>query len=534
MASATATDLDPLYWRPRYNPWLVAFTVSLATFMEILDTSIANIALPHIAGSFGASPSESTWVLTSYLVSNGIVLPVSAWLATRLGRKRFYMWCVTIFAASSFLCGLAPSLGMLVLFRIFQGAGGGGLQPSEQAILADAFPASQRGMAFSIYGMAVVAAPAIGPTFGGWITDNFSWRWIFYINVPITIVSLYMTHRFVEDPPYLRDEQAKKKGVRIDYVGFGLVALGVGCLQLVLDKGQDADWFASHWITATLALAVITLVTWVVWEWRHPHPIVELKLLKMWNFSAAIFFMFILGMVLYGTTVLIPEFLQLQMGYPAVVAGEAMAGGGMIMMIAMPISGFLTGKMDPRKLMACGFAATAFGLYNIAVHLTLGMDFRTVFLMRVYQVAGLAFVFIPSNVLCYVGVPREKNNQIASMTNFIRNIGGSIGIALTSTLVVRATQARQNYLTANLQNGNLKYHQTVEGLAALLHSKGLSTVQAAHQAYGRIDFLLMQQAATAAYKDVMAMLALVIACLIPLAFIMRRPPAGRAVPPPAH
>jgi DHA2 family multidrug resistance protein len=386
----------------------------------------------------------------------------------------------------------------------------------------------------SIVGVPTVLGPILGPVLGGLIVSNFSWRWIFYINVPITIVSLYMTHRFVEDPPYLRDEQAKKKGVSIDYVGFSLVALGVGCLQMVLDKGQDADWFASHWITATLALAVIALVAWVIWEWRHPNPIVELKLLKMWNFSAALFFMFILGMVLYGTTVLIPEFLQLQMGYPAVVAGEAMAGGGLIMMIAMPTSGFLTGKMDPRKLMACGFAATALGLYNMATHLTLGMDFRTVFMMRVYQVAGLAFVFIPSNVLCYVGVPREKNNQIASMTNFIRNIGGSIGIALTSTLLVRATQARQNYLVGNLQNGNLKYHQTVEGLAALLHSKGLSTVQAAHQAYGRVDFLLMQQAATAAYKDVMALLAIVIACLIPLAFIMRRPRSGRVEPPPAH
>ena len=534
MASATATALDHQYCPPRYNPWLVAFTVTLATFMEILDTSIANIALPHIAGSFGASPNESTWVLTSYLVANGIVLPVSAWLATRLGRKRFYMWCVAIFATSSFLCGLAPSLGMLVLFRIFQGAGGGGLQPSEQAILADTFPASKRGMAFSIYGMAVVAAPAIGPTFGGWLTDNFSWRWIFYINVPISIISLYMTHRFVEDPPYLREEQAKKKGASIDYVGFSLVALGVGSLQMVLDKGQDADWFASHWITATLALAVVVLAVWVVWEWRHPHPIVELKLLKMRNFAAAIFFMFVLGMVLYGTTVLIPEFLQLQMGYPAVVAGEAMAGGGLIMMVMMPASGILTGKMDPRKLMVFGFAATAFGLYYMATHLTLGMDFRTVFMVRVYQMAGLAFVFIPSNVLCYVGIPREKNNQISSMTNFIRNVGGSIGIALTSTMVVRATQARQNYLVANLQSGNPKYHQAVEGLAGMLHSRGLSVSQAAQQAYVRVDYLMRQQAAVVAYKDVVATLALVIVCLIPLAFIMKRPPVGRVEPPPVH
>ena len=530
MASADTASLDHHDWRPRYNPWLVAFTVTLATFMEILDTSIANIALPHIAGNFGASPNESTWVLTSYLVSNGIVLPISAWLATRIGRKRFYMACVAVFACSSFLCGLAPSLGALVVFRILQGAGGGGLQPSEQAILADTFPSSKRGMAFSMYGMAVVAAPAIGPTFGGWLTDNFSWRWIFYINVPISIVSLYMTHRFVEDPPYLRVEQAKRRSVGIDYVGLSLVALGVGSLQLVLDKGQDADWFASHWITATLALAVVTLVIWAVWEWRHPHPIVELQLLKMRNFAAAIFFMFILGMVLYGTTTLLPVLLQIQLGYPAVVAGEAMAGGGLIMMLTMPTSGFLTGKMDPRKLMVLGFFATSFGLYNLATHLAPGMDFRTVFLMRVYQMAGLAFVFIPSNVLSYVGVPREKNNQLSSMSNFVRNIGGSIGIALTATMVTRTTQVRQNYMVAHLQDGNPRFRQAVVGLASLLHSHGLSTSRAGLQAYGRVGFVLMQQSAVVAYKDVMSLLAVVVACLIPLAFIMRRPSAAPVEP----
>ena len=305
MASTTANAIAEPVWRPRFNPWLVAMTVTLATFMEVLDTSIANIALPHIAGSFGASSDESTWVLTSYLVSNGIVLPISAWLATRYGRKRFYMCCVALFATSSFLCGLAPSLGLLVFFRVLQGAGGGGLQPSEQAILADTFTPAQRGMAFSMYGMAVVVAPAIGPTLGGWITDNYSWRWIFYINVPITIISLYLTHRFVEDPPHLKAEQARRKGMKIDYIGLGLVALGIGCLQYVLDKGQEKDWFASHWITGLLVVAVIILVVWVIWEWHHENPIVELKLLKNRNFATAVFFMSVLGFVLYGTTVLI-------------------------------------------------------------------------------------------------------------------------------------------------------------------------------------------------------------------------------------
>ncbi len=534
MATATAAVMDHSAWRPRYNPWLVAFTVTLATFMEVLDTSIANIALPHIAGSFGASTDESTWVLTSYLVSNGIVLPISAWLATRIGRKRYYMSCVAMFAGSSFLCGLAPSLGMLVLFRVFQGVGGGGLQPSEQSILADTFAPEKRGMAFSMYAMAVVLAPAIGPTIGGWITDNYSWRWIFYINVPISLVSLYMTHRFVEDPPYLRAIQAQKKEAAIDYVGLGLVALGVGCLQMTLDKGQEEDWFASHWITAGCIAAGIVLAIWIWWEWRHPHPIVELRLLKRRNFATAMFSMVILGSVLYGTTVLLPEFLENLMGYPAVMAGEALAGAGFLMMVTMPMAGALSGRMDPRILLGCGFAATSLGLYNMATHLSLGMDFRTAALLRAYQVAGLAFIFIPSNVLCYAGMPREKNNQISSMMNFVRNVGGSIGIAVVSTLVTRDTQRRQSYLAANMQNGNPRFREMVEGITATLHSQGISAAEASRQAYARVTMLMQQQAAALAFKDVVAILALVVACLIPLAFVMQKPSAVRGEAPPPH
>lgn len=534
MASATAV-IDHSAWRPRYNPWLIAFTVTLATFMEVLDTSIANIALPHIAGTFGASTNESTWVLTSYLVSNGIVLPISAWLATKLGRKRYYMSCVALFAGSSFMCGLAPTLGLLVFFRVMQGIGGGGLQPSEQSILADTFTPAKRGMAFSVYAMAVVVAPAIGPTFGGWITDNYNWRWIFYINVPISIVSLYMTHRFVEDPPYLREETAKRKGIDIDYVGLGLVALGIGTLQMVLDKGQEEDWFASHWILGGSILAAIILMVWVWWEWRHPHPIVELRLLKRRNFATAMFSMLLLGAVLYGTTVLLPEFLETLMGYPAVMAGEAMAAAGFLMVVTMPISGILSGKMDPRILMACGFGATSLGLYHMATHLTLGMDFWTASSLRLYQVAGLAFIFIPSNVLCYAGIPREKNNQVASMMNFVRNVGGSAGIAIIGTMVTRGTQQRQNYLSANMNNGNPRFREMVEGLAATLRSQGMSAVQATHQAYARLEMMMQQQAATLAFRDVIAIIAVVVACLVPLAFIMKKPPhAAQGEAPPPH
>ena len=534
--AAAAAVIDHAAWRPRYNPWLVAFTVTLATFMEVLDTSIANIALPHIAGTFGASINESTWVLTSYLVSNGIVLPISAWLATRLGRKRYYMSCVVLFAGSSFLCGLAPTLGMLVFFRVLQGVGGGGLQPSEQSILADTFLPSQRGMAFSMYAMAVVLAPAIGPTIGGWITDNYNWRWIFYINVPISLISLYMTYRFVEDPPYLKAERTKSERGGIDYVGLGLVALGIGTLQMVLDKGQEMDWFASHYILGGTIIASVILMVWIWWEWRHPHPIVELRLLKRRNLATAMFSMVMLGSVLYGTTILLPEFLQTLMGYSAQQAGECMALGGFLMMLTMPMAGALTGKLDPRYLLVVGYGATSLGLYHMATHLSLGMGFGTAAMLRTYQVAGLAFIFIPSNVLCYAGIPREKNNQVASMMNFVRNIGGSAGIAIVSTMVTRAAQRRQVYLSGNMHNGNPKFRDMAAGIAASIHGQGGggSMAGAMHQAYARLDMMMQQQASALAFRDVVSILAVVVMCLIPLAFIMRKPSDVVKGAPPPH
>jgi DHA2 family multidrug resistance protein len=532
MAAATAV-IDHASWRPRYNPWVVAFTVTLATFMEVLDTSIANVALPHIAGTFGASANEATWVLTSYLVSNGIVLPISAWLATRIGRKKYYMSCVVLFAGSSFLCGLAPTLGMLVLFRILQGVGGGGLQPSEQAILADTFSPEQRGMAFSIYAMAVVFAPAIGPTIGGWITDNYSWRWIFYINVPISILSLFLTYRVVEDPPYLAQEKLKAKRAGIDYAGLGLVALGVGSLQMVMDKGQELDWFGSRLITFGLVLSGILLTIFVWRQWHHPHPIVELSLLKRRNLSTAMLSMVMLGMVLYGMTVLLPEFLETLMGYSAAQAGECMALGGFLMMLTMPIAGALSGKVDPRYLLVFGYGATSLGLYYVATHISLTMGFPTAAMLRTYQVAGLAFIFIPSNVLCYAGIPRQKSNQVASMMNFVRNIGGSIGIAVVSTLVTRATQRRQVYLSANMNNGNPRFRDMAGGMAATLHSQGMSAADAMHRVYARMDMMMQQQAAALGYRDVIALLAVVVACLMPLAFVMQKPETVvRAAPPP--
>ena len=497
--------------------------------MEVLDVSIANVALPHIAGNLGASQDEGTWVLTSYLVSNAVILPISAWLATRFGRKRFYMSSVAVFTVSSFLCGLAPSLGFLVFFRILQGAGGGGLAPSEQAILADTFPAHQRGLGFAVYGMAVVIAPAIGPTVGGWITDNYSWHWIFFINVPIGILSLFLTQRMVEDPPYLKREQqrVRRAAAGIDYIGFILIALGIGALQLVLDKGQEDDWFSSSLITSASIFAVVTLAVWVVWEARQEHPIVNVRLFKGRNFATAMLFTFVLGMVLNGTTVLLPQFLQSLVGYDATTAGEALAGGGFIMLVMMPLAGFLVSRVDPRMMMAFGFATTSSALYFMATHLNSGIDFGTAATMRVLQTAGLAFIFLPSNTLAYVGIAREQNNQVSGMNAFVRNIGGSIGIALLSTMLTRVSQQNQNTLGRHTQTGNPAFEDLVNGISKSLQNSGLEASAATQQAYARVLAMVQGQAATLAYVQVITLMAIVVGCLIPLPMIMRRPPKGK-------
>jgi MFS transporter, DHA2 family, multidrug resistance protein len=523
--------MDQAAWTPKYNPWAVALTVTLATFMEVLDTSIANVSLPHIAGNLSVSEEEATWVLTSYLVSNAIILPISAWFSRLIGRKRFYMTCVALFTVSSFLCGLAPTLGVLVVCRVMQGVGGGGLQPSEQSILADTFPPSMRGMAFAVYGMAVVVAPAIGPTLGGWITDNYNWRWIFYINVPIGIISLYLTHKLVEDPPYLIKERAKGRP-KIDYPGLALLVLGIGCLQVVLDKGQEKDWFSTTWITVLFVVAVYTLIAWVVWEYHHPSPIVEIRLFKNRNFSVAMFFTFVLGIVLFGTTVVIPQFLQLLLGYPAVKAGEALAGGGFMMLLMMPIAGQLVSRVDQRLMMAFGFIATGLSLFYMASHLSLQIDFHTAAMLRTYQTVGLAFIFLPSSILAYVGTPREKNNQISAMNSFVRNIGGSIGIAVISTMLTRQAQKHQVYMTAHTTPGAGPFGQMASGITQTLTQQGAAHPQ--QQAYARIAGMISAQATTVAYIDIITVLGIVVICLSPLVLIMRRPPKTGAPPPPVH
>src|SRR5579863_9179035 len=398
--SAGAATLDRAdAWRPAVNPWIIAITVTLATFMEVLDTSIANVALPHIAGSLSAGQDESTWVLTSYLVSNAIVLPLSGWLSSIIGRKNFYMACVALFTVSSFMCGLAPNLATLIICRILQGCGGGGLQPSEQAILADTFPPAKRGMAFAVYGVAVVTAPAIGPTLGGWITDNFSWRWIFFINIPVGIISLLLTSRLIEDPPWLKEE--KNSGVKIDYIGLALIVIGVACFQFVLDKGQESDWFGSPLITTMFSIGVPVLFAFFLWEWYHEDPIVDVRLLKNRNFGTAVFFSFVLGMVLFGSTVLIPEFLQVSLGYTAERAGMALSPAGFVLMLMMPVAGRITAsKADPRMLVSIGFLGTAFSLHRFT-NLNLQMDFFSIMSLRMVQVLFMPLIFVPISTLNY-------------------------------------------------------------------------------------------------------------------------------------
>ena len=401
--AAPALAAEP--WRPKVNPWRIAVVVAMAAFMEVLDTSIANVALPHMAGDLGASNDESTWVLTSYLVSNAVVLPISGWFASVLGRKRFFMTCLVIFTVSSLLCGIAPSLGAIILFRVLQGAGGGGLQPMAQAILADTFPPQQRGLAFALYGITTIIAPTVGPTLGGWITDNYTWRWIFFINLPVGIWALFLVYRLVEDPPWAK--RVAGAGVKIDYVGVALLTLGVGALQVMLDKGQEEDWFASHFILILAVVAGVGLVSLVIWEWYYKEPIVEVRLFKNLNFLGANAMMFILGIMLFSSLVMMPLFLQTLMGYTAESAGLVLSGGGLLLLFLMPIAGTLASKVQARYIIAFGWLALSLGMYYTTQHLDLEISFRAASFIRVVQVFGLGFLFVPINLASYVGMPAK-------------------------------------------------------------------------------------------------------------------------------
>jgi DHA2 family multidrug resistance protein len=517
-------------WKPRFNPWLIALTVTLASFMEVLDTSIANVALPHIAGGLSASEDEATWVLTSYLVSNAIILPLSGWFSLLMGRKRFYMACVLLFTLSSFLCGIAPTLGLLVLFRIIQGVGGGGLQPSEQSILADTFAPAQRGMAFAIYGIAVVTAPAIGPTLGGWITDNFTWRWIFFINIPVGAISLFLTSFMLEDPPYLTKErmQRLKQKVTVDYWGIIFIALGLGFLQIVLDKGERDDWWSSDFIRVSAFISVVACVTAVIWEFRVKDPVVDLSLLKDRNFGISAFLMFNVGVVLLGSTVLIPQFLQLVMGYSATKAGLAISPGGLLIMLMLPFVGFMLGKIEARWMIGVGLAITSLALLHMTTFNT-DIDYRYAAIARCYQAVGLAFLFVPINTAAYAFVPRNKNNAASGLVNLARNVGGSVGISVVTTLLSRRQQFHQARLTENLDRFNPYFNSALRGASGVIGvGNGNTPSNPTLSAYGVVMRNVMRQAAMLSYVDCFWLLGVVFGLMVPLVFFMKKVKPGRA------
>ncbi|HVB85997.1 MAG TPA: DHA2 family efflux MFS transporter permease subunit [Candidatus Dormibacteraeota bacterium] len=515
-------------WQPSFNPWLIAVVVAMAAFMEVLDTSIANVALPYMAGSLGASNDQSTWVLTSYLVSNAVVLPISGWFANTLGRKRFFMICLVIFTTSSLLCGLAPSLAAIIFFRVLQGAGGGGLQPMAQAILADTFPPDKRGLAFALYGVTAIIAPTIGPTLGGWITDNYTWRWIFFINLPVGLITLFLVLRLVEDPPWAKG--ARGAGIKFDYIGFGLLTLGVGALQIMLDKGQEDDWFGSHFILILAILAGVGLVSLVIWEWFYSRPIVDVHMFQNVNFLGANAMMFVLGLMLFSSLVMMPLFLQTLMGYSAETAGLVLSGGGLLLLFLMPIVGVLSSKVQAKYLVAFGWLTLAIGMWVSTQQLDLQISFGSATVLRLVQVFGLGFLFVPINLSSYIGMPAEKSNNVAGLVNFMRNIGSSVGTSAVTTVIARRSQFHQTRLVESLSPGGSALSYTLTALAHRLMASGLDAVTAAQRAYALVYQGVITQATTLAYIDTFYLLAAGAAIMFVLSFALRKnEPGGRRV-----
>jgi MFS transporter, DHA2 family, multidrug resistance protein len=471
-----------------------------------------------------ASNDESTWVLTSYLVSNAVVLPISGWFAGVFGRKRFFMICLVIFTLSSLLCGIAPSLGAIILFRILQGAGGGGLQPMAQAILADTFPPQQRGSAFALYGITTIIAPTIGPTLGGWITDNYTWRWIFFINLPVGIVTVLLVYRLIQDPPWAR--RAAGAGIKIDYIGVSLLALGVGALQVMLDKGQEDDWFGSRFILTLAIIAAVGLVSLVIWEWFYKTPVVDVRLFKNLNFLGANAMMFVLGIMLFSSLVMMPLYLQTLMGYTAESAGMVLSGGGLILLFLMPLAGSIASKFQARYIIAFGWLTLSLAMFYSTQRLDLDISFRFASILRVMQVFGLGFLFVPINLVSYVGMPAEKSNSVAGLVNFMRNIGSSIGTSMVTTLLARRAQVHQVYLAAHVTAGRSTLALAVKALAARLATSGLEVTRATSQAYDRVYQALIGQATTLAYIDTYEVLAVGAAVMFLLSFALRRNQPG--------
>lgn len=513
----------------RINPWVIALTVMIATFMEVLDTSVANVALPHIAGNLSATVEETTWVLTSYLVANAVVLPLGGYFSSLMGRKRFYLTCVTLFTLASFLCGIAPSLGWLIFFRILQGLGGGGLQPISQAILVETFPHEKRGAAMAVYGMGVVLAPIIGPVLGGWITDNFSWHWIFLINIPVGFLSFTLTSALVQDPPTFH-RISLKEGARFDYLGIGVLTLGLASLEIVLDEGQRKDWFSSGFIVFFAIVAVVALLFAILYELKKARPIVDFRLMKDRTFAVSILMLFVLGFVLYGSLALLPIFLQTLLGYTALLSGWVLSPGGLAILLMMPVVAMLLKKVDTRWLIGFGFFTTGLGLIQMA-GFNLQVDYQTAMWSRVVQSLGLAFLFIPINVSAFQHIPHEKTAYATGLMNLVRNIGGSTGIALATTMLARRAQVHQANLIGNLSPGEPAYQGFLDRAAQLgVLRGGLSPADAAHMAQGAAYGTVVKQSTMMAFSDTFWFMGILCFCLFPMLFFMRRGRATGAVP----
>jgi MFS transporter, DHA2 family, multidrug resistance protein len=523
-----ATDGGAGGWSPErsaaagHNPYLIAFVVSIATFMEVLDTTIANVALRYIAGGLAVGIDESTYVITSYLVANAIVLSISGWLSTVIGRKRFYMMCVATFTVASLLCGFAWSLQSLVLFRILQGIGGGGMATSEQAILADSFPPAKRGQAFAIYGIAVVVAPVIGPTLGGWITDTYSWHWVFLINVPMGLLSLFLVGTLVSEPSGAEEERRKllSRGLRVDYLGFIFVAVGLGSLEFVLDEGQRNDWFGSNMIICFAMLSAFCLLALIPWELTRKDPIVDISLLGRRQFGACFLVMLGTGAVLIATTQMLPQLLQTELDYTAMLAGLALSPGGIITMIMMPIVGQLVGVVQPKYLIVVGAAIVAVTMWHLT-GLTGDITYSYAAVSRIMLGAGLPFLFLPVTTASYDGVPPDRTNQASALINVARNLGGSMGVALSQSMLAQRQQFHQSRLVEHIAPSDVGYQQTIDTMTRFFQAQGSNASDASSQAIAWVGQTLQRQVDLLAYIDVFWLLMLVGAILIPVALIIR-------------
>ena len=523
--------------RPAINPWIIALTVTLATFMELLDTSIANVSLPYIAGGLGRSFDEVTWILTTYLVANAVVLPMSAWLSRVFGRKNYYMACVALFTATSFFCGIAPTLNIMLMARILQGIGGGGLAPVEQAILVDTFPPAKRASAFALYTIAIVTAPAIGPVLGGWITDNYNWRWVFFINIPVGILSLLLTNRFVHDPPAFEEERRSVRvngRLNVDGIGIALVGLGSAALEILLDRGQIDDWFGSTFICWMAFVAVACLGTAIWWELHTPDPIIDLRLLKVRNFAIASAFYFVFGIGLFASTTLIPQMLQSLYGYRAIDAGLVLGPGALVITFLAPVGAQLLqrGIIKPKNLLLGAVLVSGFAFLHYS-HFNLQTDYKHYALARALQGLGLAFFFVPLSVVAYSQLSPAQNNKASSLTNFFRNWGGSFGIAFVTTMSERRQNFHQERVGSNLTASSTTLHSAIESTATYLHAQGFSTADSVAAATARYYDQLYAQTRLLAFMDCFYILGVMTLIFAPLALLASKAKSAKA-PDGAH